>query len=216
MDKNIHLAKFLSENLKDSTGTTFSQKEILVALEKFQKSNPRFTNKFTEGLYEDNKDNFVNELRGTGSDGKVTADDVRRAMGEETKSRTPDEFASTSARELADSYGFTSDDFDDNLRHGSKTKAPLASGHSNRINIDDVRALAVSRGVAKDTDVNGLFSSPGVAKFARENNLSPSDFDIKDRKIKREDVKELLSKKSKASGNSETDSANPFDEISNE
>lgn len=200
MDENSRLAKFLSEKLG------VKEADALSAIETYQKTNLHFTNKFVQQYW---SDNGSPEVRGSGPNGKVKMDDVRRALGEETKSKTPDEFASTSARELADGYGFDSNDFTEDLRSGSATKAPLASGLRKRITIQDVRSLAVANGLADETESAKLFSSPGVAKLAKEAGLSPKDFDIKGREIKREDVKDLIAKLATAD-------ANPFDEIESE
>jgi hypothetical protein len=185
MDENIRFAKFLSDKLDGVTTN-----DALVAIEEFQKTNLHFTNKT---VYQHWLDNGEPDVHGSGPNGKVKMDDVRRALGEDTKTRTPDEFASNSARELAEQYDFTSKDFSEEFRNGSSTKTPLASGLRNRISIIDVRNLAVSKGLATDDESSKLFSSPGVAKMAQENGLSPNDFDIKGRTIKREDVKALIS-----------------------
>jgi len=186
MDENTRFAKFLSTEL-----TGVAESDALAAIEKFQKSNLHFTNKFVQQYWVDNDSP---EVRGTGPNGKVKMDDVRRALGEETKTRTPDEFASNSAKELAETYSFTAKDFTEDLRSGSATKAPLASGLRKRISVLDVRNLAVAKGLADDTETSKLYSSPGVAKLASENGLSPSDFAIKGREIKKDDVKALIAK----------------------
>lgn len=186
MDDNLRLAKFLSQRFD-----TVSQTDALNAIEDFQRNNIHFTNDKVRQFYEDN--GCPDNVRGTGPNGKVKMDDVRRALGVETKSRTPDEFASSQAKDLAKENGLSAADFPDEIRTGSPTKAPLASGCRNRISILDVRA-AISKKGNHSEDTN-LFSSPAAAQLAGENDLSPSDFDIKGRKITKKDIKELIAKK---------------------
>ena len=193
MDVNTCLAKFLSDKLDGIT-----TQDALEAIVEFQKKNIHFTNKGVQQFWEENGEP---EVLGSGPNGKVKMDDVRRAIGVETKTRTPDEFASNSARELAEEYGFSYKDFSEDLRSGSSTKTPLASGLLKRISVLDVRNLAVTKGVANDDETSKLYSSPGVAKLAKENGLSPSDFEIKGRPIKREDVKAYIAEMEKSSDN---------------
>jgi len=127
----------------------------------------------------------------TGRGGKISADDVRAAAGVETKRKAPSEFSHHTAKTLADEKGLTAEDFPDSKRSGNGTQSPLASGCSNRINVADVRRVMVEKGLADESDANALFTSPGVAKAARDAGLSPSDFELKGGKISKADVESL-------------------------
>ena len=128
----------------------------------------------------------------TGRGGKISADDVRAAAGVETKRKAPSEFSHHTAKTLAAEKGLTPADFPDSKRSGKGTQSPLASGCSNRIAISDVRRVLAEKGLADQSDMDALFTSPGVAKAAREAGLSPSDFATKAGKISKSDVDSLI------------------------
>lgn len=144
-----------------------------------------FASKAAEKLYNELKPSGV---RATGRGGKISIDDVRAAAGLETKRKAPSEFSHPSALELAQKHGLTSADFSDASRTGNPTQSPLASGCVNRITISDVRRTMVARGLGDSDVAASLFTSPGVAKAAREAGLSPSDFAVKAGKISKADV----------------------------
>jgi hypothetical protein len=152
-------------------------------------SQPKqFASKAAEKLFNELKPSGVVP---TGRGGKISMDDVRAAAGIETKSKAPSEFSHNTAKTLADTKGLTDDDFPDSKRSGNGTQSPLASGCSKRITIADVRRMMVEKGLADQSDADALFTSPGVAKAAREAGLSPSDFTVKGGKISKADVESL-------------------------
>jgi hypothetical protein len=192
---NTSIVNFLASELKQEIGI------VQNALDKFYETQPLvFSTKKAKDTYDtavaENK--LKTEIKvGTGSNGKVTMDDIRKATGEVSKSqKVPSEWVSKAAEEEASKFGLTSADFDEDSRSGSATKAALASGMSNRIAIDDVRKRILIEAEANGDDTTELktkfYSSPGVAQLAIDNELSPTDFDVKGIKITKKMVEEKI------------------------
>jgi len=165
------------------------QAEALKVWSKVIEEQPKqFSSKAAENLYKELKPTGI---VATGRGGKISIDDVRAAAGIETKRKAPSEFSHHTAKTLAVTKGLTPSDFPDEKRTGTGTQSPLASGCAKRITISDVRRLMVEKEIADQDDTNALFTSPGVAKAARDAGLSPSDFAIKSGKISKADVESL-------------------------
>jgi hypothetical protein len=175
---------------------TFLAKELNVdvavvsaALEKWNSEQPLvFSSKASAAFYVAKGTPTIKVI--TGNNGKVTMDDIRRAIGEPLKTSAPSEFVSPNARDLAATEGFSSEDFTEDARTGKETRSPLASGLKHRITIQDVRRAMLSKG---DMSIAGTFySSAGVAKKAADAGLSPTDFNCKGSKITAAQVKEMI------------------------
>lgn len=186
MDTKI-LAKFLSTQLKVDEQTT-----LAAVNEFYSKAEQKFTNKNAKSYYVEH--GSPENVTATGNGGKITINDVKRALGETPTGKIPSEFASVHAKNLAEKEGYTSEDFPDSERTGRQLKSVLLSGCSRTIAIEDVKRKALADQKPGVTE-GDFYSSEGVAKLAAENGLSPSDFDIKGRKIKKEDVKDLLAQR---------------------
>lgn len=173
------LANFLAAELKVEPSV------MLAAVTKFQAQLPRvFSSKKAEKFFAENGSpaNVV-----ASSNGKVTMDDIRTAVGIETKSKLPSEWVSAAASDLAAAKGLKLSDFPETARSGSTVKKALASGCIHRISIQDVRKIMLENGDV--TVAATFFSSPGVHEAAVAAGLSPSDFAVSGRKIKKDDVK---------------------------
>lgn len=77
----------------------------------------------------------VSTLKPSGKTGKITIDDIRLAIGEETKRKEENLFASPAAKKLADENNLTQSDFSQKERTGKRRKA---SGNRT-ISVEDVR-----------------------------------------------------------------------------
>lgn len=186
MDAKI-LAKFLSTQLKVDEQTT-----LAAVNEFYSKTEQKFTNKNAKSYYVQH--GSPEDVTATGNGGKITINDVKRALGETPSGKVPSEFASVHAKNLADKEGYTSEDFPESSRTGRTLKSVLLSGCSKTIAIEDVKRKALADNKPGVTE-GDFYSSEGVATLAAENGLSPQDFDIKGRKIKKEDVVELLAQR---------------------
>jgi len=192
MDSKI-LAKFLSEKL------SVDEETVYAAVQKYySKSKQKFTNKNARAYFVEH--GSPDDVTATGNGGKITINDVKRALGEAPSGKIPSEFASVHAKNLATKQGYKSEDFSEADRSGRVLKSVLLSGCEHTIAIDDVKRKMLVDG--KEKEIQGdFFSSEGVAKLATDNGLSPTDFDhIRGRKIKKEDVKDLLAQREVAGG----------------
>lgn len=122
----------------------------------------------------------------TGTNGKVTIDDVRLVLGEEVKGKGTPSWASKVARELAEKNGLTPDSFSEDERTGELFK----STGKPKITLEDVKR--------KIGDNFGNFSSPGVAKLAREASVTEKDFPGM-KVIRKADVQALIAHRKDAS-----------------
>jgi hypothetical protein len=197
MDSKI-LAKFLSQKLNvDETTTLTAVRDF------YSKAEQKFTNKNAKAYYEEH--GSPENLTATGNGGKITINDVKRAIGENPSGKIPSEFSSIHAKNLSVKYGYESTDFSDNERTGRTLKSVLLSGCEKTIAIEDVKRKMLDDGKESKKIEGDFFSSEGVAKLATDNGLSPTDFEhVRGRKIKKDDVKELLEKRETAAeGNSD-------------
>ena len=183
------LSKFLSKQLEIDEAVVYSAIQ-----EYYSKSQQKFTNKNSRAYYEEK--GSPEGITATGTGGKITMNDVKRALGENPSGKTPSEFVSVHAKNLASKHGYESSDFTDDIRSGRTLKSVLLSGCKNTICIEDVKRKMIADGKETKAVENDFFSSEGVAKLATDSGLSPTDFDhIRGRKIKKDDVKELLEKR---------------------
>ncbi len=116
MDSKI-LAKFLS--------TKFSVEEqtVYAAVQEFySKSQQKFTNKNARAYYEEH--GSPDNVTATGNGGKITINDVKRALGEAPSGKIPSEFSSVHAKNLAIKEGYEISDFSESDRTGKRGLHP--------------------------------------------------------------------------------------------
>lgn len=151
------------------------QTVVKAALDDWYRSHLKFTTANAKDLWEQNGKPVVSPSTDSG---RVTIDDVRRALGVKSGSKEPSPWNSPKAKELAEENGLSEDDFPQSARTGHELK----SGYK-KISLDDVKAKA---GLG-----TGKFSSTGVAQLALSHGLSPKDFIGVD-KIRKSDVEALI------------------------
>jgi hypothetical protein len=132
------------------------------ALDKFFNQNLRFTCDEAKTLWESHGKPSVSP---SGVGGKATKDDVKRAIGEDTKGKDATPWNSPQAESLANTQTpkLTDADFPMDKRTGRELK----SGYK-KISLADVKAKI---GLA-----TGKFSSQGVMELATSHGLTAKDF----------------------------------------
>jgi len=128
------------------------------------------------------------DLKGTGTSGKINISDVKKHLGIKVPVRTPSEFSSKAAKELASEHNLSPDDFSNEERTGRVWKNGTIS-----ISISDVKLKA---GVSTPKK-NSKWSSKKAKELASENDLSPDDLQGTgtDGKITLSDVKMAVEEK---------------------
>ncbi len=127
--------------------------------------------------------------------GRITIDDLRSHIGEETTKKSPSLFASKGARLLAEENDLTEDDFSPKQRTGSKRKDGRRT-----ITIENVSAK-----LGKKKPVSP-YASPQARKVATEAGVSPSSIKGTGRKgkITKADVQKHLNASSDSSSSSDS------------
>lgn len=133
--------------------------DVAQAFQEFYSENLTFTTKTTEALWEKHNRPAVTP---TGAGGKVTTDDIKRAVGEKTSDQVSP-WSSPQAEKLAAENHLTPEDFPMATRTGHELK----SGYK-KVTLADVKA--------KLGKAIGKFSSKGMEEFAARVGLKAEDF----------------------------------------
>lgn len=160
------LSKFLVEKLVTaSNGLT--EETIRTALNEYHRHHLVFVSDAAKKSFIDagQPDGIIP----TGKDGKVTVADVKKAAGIVPKDKKqPTPWDSAAAKELAEQYKLTGENFPQNERTGRVLKEGFV-----KVSVADVRKYVEEvLGIVPDSS----FSSPSVAKYAEEEGVKITDF----------------------------------------
>lgn len=137
------------------------------------------------------------KIKGTGSLGKITSDDIRLFIGKPVKNKEPTQWSSKSAEKLAIENNLTEKDFPMKKRTGRIWKDGTVT-----ISVEDVK-IKVGLSTPKK---KSPYASKTAKKLAKDNGISSSDIvgSGKDDKITKADILKFI-KENKDSTESESD-----------
>jgi pyruvate/2-oxoglutarate dehydrogenase complex dihydrolipoamide acyltransferase (E2) component len=170
---------------KISKKTGLSIKELKALTKDDLKFGSPFSSSAAKELFKEYK-LVMSDVKPTGKNSKITADDVRRGAGKPVKTKEENLFASKNAKDLAESKGWTQKDFKNTEKSGKPRKSGAIT-----ITLKDVKNKA---GILNSPKKNSAFSSPTAEKFAKDNKLKSKDINGtgKNGKITKKDIQNFI------------------------
>lgn len=147
-----------------------------------------FASKAAKEYAEEKKVN-IDEIEGSGKNGKISVDDIRLFLGEEPKhKKSPSQWSSKAAKDLAHENSLSSKDFPKSSRTGRVWKDGTVT-----ISIEDVKTKL---GISSPKKSPSKWSSKKAKELAEEYKLSSDDIKGtgKDNRITKSDVEKYIRK----------------------
>lgn len=148
----------------------------------------------------------ITKIKGSGNLKKITSDDIRLALGEPVKNKTPTEWSSKQSEKLAKEHNLKASDFPGNKRTGRKWK----NAKHPTISIADVK-LKCGLSTPKK---KSLYASTAAKTLAKENNLKAKDLtgSGKAGKITKKDIEKYIKDSKVEDSESEDNNSESEDE----